>query len=254
MLFCLSHLAWVLWSLGYPDQALQKSQEALDVAQKMSHPFRLAFALNQNARLHQFRREALVTRQKADASIRLSTEWGFPFYVAIANVQRGWALAVQGQADAGIAQLQEGITAFRATGAVHQQTHFLALLGEAYGSAGHTSDGLRVFDEALSLVEHHDERYYEAELHRLKGEVLLTQSVPDASQAEACFHQALAVARRQRAKSWELRAAMSLGRLWQQQGKRHEACELLTAVYSWFTEGFDTVDLRAAKDLLEALA
>jgi predicted ATPase len=128
-----------------------------------------------------------------------------------------------------------------------------ALLAEAHAAAGQAEAGLGVLTEALALVDHTGERYWEAEVYRLKGDLLLWQSVPDAPQAEACFQQALAVACRQQAKSWELRAAMSLSRLWQQQGKRAEARELLAPIYSWFTEGFDTPDLQEAKALLEEL-
>src|SRR5205823_6899358 len=130
---------------------------------------------------------------------------------------------------------------------------FLTLLAEAYAAAGQAEAGLDALAEALALMDHTGERYYEADLHRLKGELLVQQAVPDAPQAEACLQQALAVARRQQAKSWELRAALSLSRLWKRQGKGTEARELLASIYGWFTEGFDTADLQEAKALLEEL-
>ncbi len=160
---------------------------------------------------------------------------------------------MQGQWEEGIAQIQQGLVAQHATGAEIARPSFLALLAEAHAAAGQAEAGLGVLAEALALVDHTGERHWEAEVHGLKGELLLQQAVPDAPQAEACFQQALAVARRQQAKSWELRAAMSLSRLWQQQGKRAEARELLAPIYGWFTEGFDTADLQEAKALLEEL-
>ena len=150
--------------------------------------------------------------------------------------------------------MHQGLAATQATGQRNGLSVFLALLAEASGQSGQAEAGLRLLAEALAHVDHTGERYYEAEVYRIKGELLLQQAVPDAPQAEACFQQALVVARRQQARSWELRAAMSLSRLWQQQGKRTEARELLAPIYSWFTEGFDTPDLQEAKALLEALA
>jgi predicted ATPase len=149
--------------------------------------------------------------------------------------------------------MQQGLAAIRAMGEVIRPGT-LGLLAEAYGRIGQAEDGLRLLGEALTAMHNTGERLYEAALYCIQGVLLLRQTVPDASRAEACFQQALDVARRQQAKSWELRAATSLSRLWQCQGKRDEARELLTEVYSWFTEGFDTADLQEAKALLEALA
>jgi predicted ATPase len=164
-----------------------------------------------------------------------------------------WAQALQEQAGAGIAELRQGIAAWRATGANLMVSHYLALLAEAYGHVGHTEEGLGVLAEALEEVHRTGQRSYEAEIHRLQGELLLQQATPDYGQAEACFQQALDIARRQQAKSWELRAAMSLSRLWQQQGKPAAARELLAPMYGWFTEGFDTADLQEARALLDEL-
>ncbi len=150
-----------------------------------------------------------------------------------------------------MAQMRQGLAARRAVGAGVTLAEFPTRLGEAYGRIGQAEEGLRLLAEAPAVVD--NDPWYEAEMHRIKGELLLRQAVPDAPQAEACFQQALAVARRQQAKSWELRAALSLSRLWQQQGKRAEARELLAPIYSWFTEGFDTPDLQEAKALLEDL-
>jgi predicted ATPase len=168
--------------------------------------------------------------------------------------QRGWVLAAQGRSAEGIAQMCEGLSALQATGAALAQPRLLALLAEAYGHGGHAEAGLRVVAEALAVAYRTGERRDEAEISRVKGELLLWQAIANAPEAEACFQQALALAHRQQAKSWELRAAMSLARLWQHQDKRTEARELLAPVYGWFTEGFDTADLQEAKALLEELA
>jgi predicted ATPase len=170
------------------------------------------------------------------------------------TILRGSALAEQGQSAEGIAQMRQGIAAWRATGAELRRPYYLALLAEAYGKAGQTEVGLRALAEALTAVHNTGERQHEAELDRLKGELRLKQDVPDAQEAESWLRQAVDVARQQQAKSLELRAAMSLSRLWQQQGKRAEARELLAPIYGWFTEGFDTADLQEAKALLAQLS
>ena len=167
---------------------------------------------------------------------------------------RGWALAMQGDAATGVMHLQQGLEAVQNIDQKLYHPYHLALLAEAYGQAGQPEAGLACLTEALTLVEATGERWWEAEVHRLKGELLLQLSLPDISQATACFHQALEVARSQQAKSLELRAALSLSRLWQQHGKRDPACQLLTEVYSWFTEGFETLDLQEARRWLAASA
>jgi len=183
----------------------------------------------------------------------VATEQKVALMLALGPIMRGWALAMQGQGVEGLTQLRQGLDAYRATGAEFQRPHFLSMLAEVYRSLGQPEAGLTALSEALTLVEKTGERYYEAELHRLRGELLLQHAAPEVSHAETCFQRALDIARRQEAKSLELRAAMSLSRLWQQQGKRTEAYELLAPVYGWFTEGFDTADLQEAKALLEAL-
>jgi predicted ATPase len=206
------------------------------------------------ARLHQVRREAHATQEQAEALLALSVEQGFAFYVALGTIWRGWALAEQNQGTEGIAQIRQGLAAYRSTGAELARTHCLALLAEVYGKVGQIEEGLAAVAEALAMVEKNKDRWWEAELHRLKGELLLQQTVQDAHQAEICFQHALAVARQQQATSWELRTATSLSRLWQRQGKRDRARELLTPIYSWFTEGFDSADLQEAKALLKELS
>jgi predicted ATPase len=186
--------------------------------------------------------------------VALSSEQGLPQYWAGAMILRGWALADQGQSEQGLAETCRGLAAWRSTGAGLVQPYWLALVAEAYRKAGQPTEGLTALAEALALVDNDGQRYYEAELYRLKGDLLLRQATPDVAQAEACFQHALAIARRQQAKSWELRAAMSLARLRQQQDKRAHAHVLLAPIYGWFTEGFDTADLQEAKALLAELA
>jgi predicted ATPase/class 3 adenylate cyclase len=251
--FCLSFASWVLWLLGYPEQALQRSRAALTLARELSHPHTLAAVLFFAGILHQLRRERHLTRERAEAAIALAREQGLPFWVPFANIERGWALATQGQWDEGIAHIQQGLVAHQAIDAEIARPVYLAMLTEAYVAAGQVQAGLRVLAEALAHVDRTEERYYEAELYRLKGDLLLRQRVPDTSQAEACFERALVVARRQQARSWELRAATSLAHLLWSQNQRAAAHNLLAPIYAWFTEGFDTADLREAKALMEAL-
>jgi predicted ATPase len=165
--------------------------------------------------------------------------------------QHGWALAIQGQGEEGIAQVRQGIAAFRATGAELFVPYFYTMLADISDHLGHTEDGLQELAEAHTLVEQHDERWCEAEVARLRGVLLLQQPGTSPAEAEAWLQRALDVVRRQEAKSLELRAAMSLSHLWQHQGKRDEACALLAPIYGWFTEGFDTADLQEAKALLD---
>jgi predicted ATPase len=214
----------------------------------------LAVTLLQSAHLHQLRREPQAARAQAEEMLALCTDQGFGMYEAWSLLPRGWALAQQGEVAEGIAQVREGFAGFRATGAALTWPWWLATLAEACGQVDQLDEGLRAVEEALAAVQQNEEGHYEAEVYRLTGELLLQKAPAHQEAAEAQFQQALTVARRQQGKSWELRAAMSLSRLWQQQGKRAEARTLLAEVYGWFTEGFDTTDLQEAKALLEALA
>jgi predicted ATPase len=253
---CRSYAAWPLWLLGYPEQALTMIREALTLASELSHAFSLAFALNYASMLHGWRREVQSAKERAEAVMTLATEHGFINALTVGMIRRGWALAMQGAVAEGIRQLHHGLAAFRDMEQVLPLAHHLALLAEAYQQGGQVEAALQALAEAFAHVDNTGERYYEAELYRLKGECLLAQTGKrcKAREAEECFRQALAIARRQQAKSWELRATMSLSHLWQQQGKRIEAYELLAPIYDWFTEGFDTADLQEAKALLETLA
>jgi predicted ATPase len=250
----LAYTGLTLWILGYPDQALTRGKESLALAQDLAHPYTLARGFYWNTVLHQFRREWQVVHELTGMILPVAAELGAAIMSALGSVMRGWALTMQGQSTEGMMQMRQGLEAYRAN-AEFQRPHLLSMLAVVYGMVGHPEEALPLLTEALALVEKTGERYYEAELYRLKGE-LLQQADTDRKQeeAEACFQQALAIARRQEAKSWELRTAMSLARLWQAQGKRQEAHDLLAPVYGWFTEGFDTADLNEAKSLLEALA
>jgi class 3 adenylate cyclase/predicted ATPase len=255
---CLFDAALALWSLGYPDRALKRSYEALSLAQEVSHPFTLALALAFAAGLHLRRGDVGLVQERAEALIRLSTEQGFSYRGAQGIICRGWALSEQGQGEEGIVQIHKGLSAWRATGAGIVVPFFLALLAEAYGKAGQVREGLAALAEALAVVDKTGERVSEAELYRLKGTLTLQYQVQGPNfkiqeEAEECFWQAIEIARRQQAKSPELRAVMSLARLWQQQGKKEEAHRMLAEIYGWFTEGFDTKDLQEAKALLEEL-
>jgi predicted ATPase len=250
---CHSTTAWTLWSLGYPDQGLARSHEAVTLAQQVAHPFSLVLALSAAALFHQMRREERCTQERAEAAHILAKEQGFPFWMAMSSLLRGWALAHQGQGKEGIAQISQSLSAFRATGAEVNQSYFLALLAEAHGTLGEPEAGLTVLTEALTFMDTTGERVWEPELYRLRGELLLQQNSNNEAEAETCFQHAISIAQNQSAKSWELRATTSLARLWQQQGKRQDAHDLLAPVYNWFTEGFDTPDLQDAQALLDAL-
>jgi class 3 adenylate cyclase/tetratricopeptide (TPR) repeat protein len=255
----LSNAAWTLWHLGYPDQALRRIHEGLSLAQALAHPFSLAYALAYAVWLHQFRREEQLSQERAETLMALSHEHGFPEWLAWGTILRGRALAEQSDCTphTEITEMHKGLAAYLATGAESWRVYLLALLAEAYGKRGQAEEGLAVLTEALAVVDKSEACSYESELHRLKGELTLQSHVAShqskVEEAEACFLKAIAIARRQSAKSWELRAVMSLSRLWQHQGKKDEAQQMLAEIYGWFTEGFDTKDLQEAKTLLEEL-
>jgi predicted ATPase len=263
----LGYMAWSLWVLGYPAQALRQSQTALTLARESAHAYGLVFALSFAASVHWFRRETQLAHACTAAALSLARQQEFPLSAAGGTILQGWALVEQGHVTAGLVQMRQGLAAWHATQTETQRPYWLALLAAAYGTAGQATEGLGALAEALTLVAHTGERWWEAELYRLQGELSLqsrvqspesrlstppaARRIPYSEEAEACFQQALAVARRQQAKSLELRAAMSLARLRQRQGKGIEARALLAPIYGWFTEGFDTADLQEAKALLE---
>ena len=249
---CLAFLTFVLAMLGYPDQALQRSHESLTLAQELAHPYSLACARYRVGLYQQFLGEAQASQKQAEETIALALERGFAFFVAVGTALKGRALCMQGHGHEGLAHIRQGLAALQTTGAT-PGAHWLVLQAEACGQVGQTAEALRLLAEALAFMNTTGEQNYAAELHRLQGKFLLRLAADQQSVAEICFHHALTLARRQQAKTLELRAAMSLSRLWQQQGKRAAAYQLLAEVYGWFTEGFDTADLQEARALLEAL-
>jgi predicted ATPase/DNA-binding SARP family transcriptional activator len=249
----LAYDACCLWCLGYPDQALKRSQEALALARALDHAFSLADVLcYAGCRFNEMRRDAPALKDHAEELMRLSNEWSLAGWLADATCFRGEALTMLGLAREGMAQLDEVMAAKRSAGSQCQLSGILGSLAKAQAKAGYPEKGLATLAETLTLVEETDERYFEAELHRVRAELLLTQG--DEAEAEASFHKAIEVARRQNTKSWELRATTSLARLWQQQSRTDEARQALAEVYGWFTEGFDTPDLQEASALLEELS
>ena len=244
--------ALALWFLGYPDRALERAHTGLRRAQ--DHLYSLASAQTQTAWIHQFRLEYELTRQWAEATIALATTQGFPYRVAVGRVLRGWALAALGQHREGIEDMGAGLAGCLAAGARMDHPYFLALLADAYSRDGQTEEGLRALDEAQALVRNSRRFFYEAELHRLRGVLLLQAGAPDArQQAEVCYRDALEVARRQDARSLELRAVCSLSRLWLDQARAAEARSLLAETLGRFTEGVTTGDHQAGRALLDEL-
>ena len=246
--------ALTLWMLGYPDQALREKEEAFTLARELAHPYSQAYALVFGAWFHYLRREEQAIPELAEANLALSREQEFAHLYSWGTMWQGWSLVVQGQAKEGIAQLRQYLAAFLQQNIQLLRPSVLGLLAEAYGRAGQAEDGLTILDEALGLVHRTGERHGEADLYRLKGELLLALPAAHQPEAEACFRQAIAIARGQSAKSWELRAVLSLSRLYHQQGKTGEAHPMLAEIYGWFTEGFETADLQEAKALLEVIS
>jgi class 3 adenylate cyclase/DNA-binding winged helix-turn-helix (wHTH) protein/tetratricopeptide (TPR) repeat protein len=267
---CLCRAGWVLWWLGYPDKALARSHEAIALAQRLSHPYSLSFALHYNAILHVWRQEIALAKEQLEASIAFMQKHGFVQFLGQALTKLGWVLIEQGAIEEGMAKIRQGLESLRIHKIDLGRSTDLAMLAQAYGRTGQPKEGLHVLGEALAVAHNNAEGFYEAELYRLKGELLLQSGTEglefdaspthdalctlDVEEAEACFRQAISLARRQSAKSLELRAVMSLCRLWQHQGKRAAARQILKEIYSWFTEGFHTPDLQEAQVLLEALS
>ena len=254
--FAQRQLAWVKWLQGYPEQALILARQALALAQQIEHPFSIVGAMAISCGIHYFRREVQVGMAWAEETITLSNEHGFVSWKKVGMIFRGWAWVEQGQEEKGIEQMRQGLDVYFATGARSGGSGFFSLLAGAHLKSGQVSEGVTILEKALSAVEQTGERYSEAELYRLKGELLLMDGAADA-EVEQQYLTAIAIARQQGARSWELRATVSLCRLWHSQGsqgKRKEAHQILAEIYNWFTEGFDTLDLKEAKALLEELS
>ena len=247
-----AYAAWCFWLLGYPDQALRLGDEALGFGERIEHGFSHSRSLYWNSVFHSYRREWAIVEQRAAATIASAQERGLAMVVAVGRIMRGAARAMLDPHDAAAAEIREALMAYRATGARFQSTYHLILLAQALAACGRYGEGLAALREAALLVEDTGERYVEAEIYRLEGNLLLAEN--GSAAAEACYLKALEVVQVQKARSLELRAAGDLARLWAEQGRRSGARDLLAPVYGWFTEGFDTTDLKEAKALLDELA
>jgi predicted ATPase len=249
----LSVMAWIQWYLGYPDQTLKSCNEAVESAQALSHLHSMAFAYGYACIVHALRGQVDAAREIAESQFALCSEHGLADFLAAAIGFRGWDMAMQGHEE-GIALVEECVASSCITGLKVYRPSRLCMLAEACGEVGRFERGLDALTEALTIADENEDRYYEPETYRLKGELLLKQNDSNVEEAENCFRRAIEIARNQSAKSWELRATTSLARLFVQQGRRDEARAMLAEIYGWFTEGFDTTDLKDAKALLDELA
>jgi len=238
-------------SLGFPDQALERSSGSIAEARRLSHLPSLALSLAFGSRLLSLVGDDAALYERTEQLAAVTTEQGFPYWRAMGTIYQGWVKVKNGDVIEGIAVIRGGLIAYRATGTVLLIAYYIDLLAKAYEIAGQTEEALTLLDEALQIVERTGDRQFAAELNRHKGRLLLRQGHSEA--AEELYRKALSIAQEQEAKLWELRAAASLARLRRDQGRRTEARDLLAPVYGWFTEGFDTPDLKEAKALLDEL-
>jgi len=241
----------VLFCLGYPDRALARSNAAIADARRLAHPPSLALSLNIGSRLLSLVGDSAALDERAEELIAMAIEQGFPYWRALGTAYRGWVKAKNGDVVEGISLLRGGTAAFRATGTEAWMPHIIALLARACEIAGKVEEAVTLLDDAFQIVERTGERWFAAELYRHKGQLLVRQGHSEA--AVELYRKALSIAEEQEAKLWELRAAVSLARLRRDQGRRGEARDLLAPVYGWFTEGFDTADLKEAMTLLDEL-
>ena len=250
----LSFRSWALWLLGYPDAALVDANQALRDAREIDHAATLMFALALTPQAHFLSADYATVSAANDKLLALAYDKNARYWKAVGTVLKGNLFAVTGRSLDAIQEITSGLTAFRSTGATLYVPSWLSYLARAYADLGKIDDAWRCIGDAIAAIEMTKQRWCEAEVNRVAGEITLMSPEPDAAKAQEYFERALAVARQQQAKSWELRAAMSMARLWRDQGKCNEARDLLTPVYNWFTEGFDTCDLKEAKALHGALA
>jgi predicted ATPase len=249
--FSQAYLGNVLFCLGFPDQALARSNAIILEARKLAHPPSLAGSLAIGIRLLSLVRDDAALDERVTELIAVATEQGFPHWRAQGEIYRGWAKVKNGHATEGMTLLRNGTAAYRSSGAELLVPHYFALLAAAYEIAGQVEAGLALLDDSLRVVERTGERWFAAELTRHKGQLLLHQGYSD--EAERFYRKALCIAQEQKAKLWELRAAASLAQLCHDRGQRREAHDLLAPIFGWFTEGFDTTDLNEAKALLDGL-
>jgi predicted ATPase len=247
-----AYAAWCWWPLGYPDQALRLGEKALAIVDRIHHGYSRARGLYWNSAFHAYRREWPIVEERAMAAIASAQEHGLAMVVAVGRIMQASARAMLESSDEFVVEIREAMAAYRATGARFQSAFHLILLAQTLADCGRHGEGRSALREAASLVEETGERYFEAEIHRLEGNLLLAEN--GSAEAEACYMKALDVARAQKARSLELRAAGDLARQWAERGDRSQAMELLAPVYGWFTEGFDTTDLQEAKALLDQFA
>jgi predicted ATPase len=248
------HLSWALWHRGYPDQSARAADRALAYSRELGHAHTVANALYHGGVPAVFARDVATVYARSNDCVALASEHGFPLWAAYGRILQGCAVAQKGEAATGIARIRDGLAAAEATGARVHTPLFLTLLAEALALAGKIEKALAALDDASAKAAVSGERGWNAEIHRLRGELTGRLPYPDPVKAEDSFRTALAIAREQGTRGYELRAATSLARLWREQGRRGEARDLLAPVYGWFTEGFDTPDLKEAKALLKELA
>jgi predicted ATPase len=247
-------LSWALWHRGYPDQSARAADRALGLSRQLGHAHTLAHALSFAGRAAVFARDVTTVHAYGNDSVALASEHGFPVWAALGRVLQGWAEAQEGQAMTGIVLIRDGLAAVEATGGRVSTPFYLALLAEALALAGKIEEGLATLNDALAKAAASGARGWDAEINRLRGELTGRLPHPNRAKAEDSFRTAVAIAREQGTRGYELRAATSLARLWGKQGRRAEARDLLAPVYGSFTEGFDTTDLKEARALLEELA
>jgi predicted ATPase len=250
----LSYRSWALWMLGYPDAALVDTSRALEEAREIGQAATLMYALVHASLIHIQCGNYAAANAEADELIALANEKGALFWKAQGMSKQGCILAVTGKAAEAVQMITSGIAAWRSTGSTVWMPLYLSYLARAYAELGQFEHAWRCIDEAVTAAETTKERWHEPDIRRIAGEIARLSSEPNAAKAEAYFQRALTVAGAQQAKSWELRAAISMARLWRDQGKHQQARDLLAPVYGWFTEGFDTLDLKQAKVLLDSLA
>ena len=249
----LSYRSFASWFLGYPEAALAAADLALKDAREIGQAATLMYALNFIPLTHIYCGDYAAAMAQADEVVALADEKGSLFWKAFGMMNQGWLFALTAKASDAVQLITSGMTTWRSTGARLWAPLRMSHLARAYADLGQFDDAWRFIGDAMTVVETAKERWCEADILRVAGEITLMSPEPDAAKAEAYFERALAVARKQQAKSWELRGAMSMAQLWRDQGKRQQARNLLAPVYGWFTEGFDTLDLKEAKTLLDEL-
>jgi predicted ATPase len=250
----LSYRSQALWLLGYPEAALTDTKNALGDAREIGQAATLMYALHMATYTAIYCGDYAAAEKHSDELIALGHEKATPIWKALGIMHKGWILFLTGKASEAVPTITSGLSGFRSTGATQFAPLYLSYLAKAHAELGQFDDAWRCVGDATNQIKLTKETWHGAEVHRAAGEIALMLPEADTAKARVYFERALAVARQQQAKSWELRAAMSMARLWRDQGKREEARELLAPVYGWFTEGFDTLDLKEAKALLDELS